>query len=167
MSQTMNNKKTNKQKKTRNRKPVAPSFSLPPRGDHCINWLPIAKRELIGRISKNSEYRLNVVQISIKNTTKVVLNKLNELNLLIDNNNEFKLNFNDIITRLIYNWNNKLLVNWKGPKLKTSEWKNKLWEGKNGYFKLCKNWADQNAWKVSHVFWINIYESILQYIRKK
>lgn len=59
----------------------------------------------------------------------------------------------------------RLLSTWNGPKFRSTSWQNKKWEGKHGYYKLCKNWSDQNKSKVAHKFWVPLFEQILVFIR--
>lgn len=155
-----------KVKKTRNRKPVAPKFELPPRGYRCINWLPIGKREIKKRVQDLGRHRLQVVEIAINNTNKHLLEYFNlSIQETQSSSSEFKLEYDPILDDLISEYDDKLLNDWNGPKLKSTTWERKLWEGKDGYWKLCKNWADQNKYQVSHIFWCQVYTQIMIFIK--
>eukprot|EP00484_Ammonia_sp_Unknown_P029466 CAMPEP_0197035378 /NCGR_PEP_ID=MMETSP1384-20130603/13200_1 /TAXON_ID=29189 /ORGANISM="Ammonia sp." /LENGTH=837 /DNA_ID=CAMNT_0042465439 /DNA_START=93 /DNA_END=2606 /DNA_ORIENTATION=+ len=152
-----------KVKKTRNRKPKKPEFSLPPRGDKCMNWLPIAKREIQKRVRELGSHRLQVVEMAVTNAIKHLLVYLDLNTDTLAVNITLSLPHSEILDALKEEWDRKLLSNWSGPKLKSNSWQTKLWEGKNGYWKLCKNWADQNKYTVSHIFWCKVFQSVQQY----
>lgn len=78
----------------------------------------------------------------------------------------FKLNIDKIIDELITEWNTNLLSIWKGPKLKDGSWRNKKWEGRFGYYKLCKNWSDQNKSAVGHKLWLPVFRKLIEFIKE-
>eukprot|EP01083_Nonionella_stella_P249576 862848_1 len=151
--QVQSNKTEGRRIKQRNRNPVPPKFHVPPKGEHCINWLPIGKRELKSRAKSLNGQRLKVIEIIINRT---ILSILSSFALNIDGDISFTLDKVSIINGLLTEFNNTLLSQWNGPKFRGNGWKTKKWEGKNGYYKLCKNWFDQNKCKISHTFWLPV-----------